>query len=652
MDGAADDPRRLGGRLAHAHAPRPDHRLARAAAPGGGRSRVVLRRLFHVPVDFFCYPSGAFDPAVIAAVRRAGYLGATTTLPGLARPRSPTRCAACASTAASPRPRCSHASRGLSLGSDHRVGHATGVDDLILLGDNLELLPRFADGAFRHDLPRSAVQHRPRAQRRGRCGPSPTRTATAPASAAAATAPSCSSARPTATRSTTTSASSSRACATPAACSTREGTLYLHLDYREAHYVKVLCDELFGRECFLNEIIWAYDYGGKPRRRWPAKHDTILVYVRDPDRYWFDSDAVEREPYMAPGLVTPEKAARGKLPTDCWWHTIVPTSGSERTGYPTQKPEGIVRRMVQASTQPGDRVADFFAGSGTLGAVAAALGRRYVLIDATPRRSRSWSGGWARPALEHSDAARRCRPPRRPRCRGRSRARPRRAPPEPRAASAAGIGPVAAAAVEDRVALVGDERPAVGAAPRRLPARSRSSRSHTGRANSTTSTGRGARSPSRATSLRLVGDDHHQPRRRSATTFSRRCAPPRPLIRSRPGSISSAPSMHDIERGRLARASSAGCRGSRQRRGGRVRRGHAGDVAQAPVGDPRGQRLEHHRRRRPGAEAEPHPVADVALDRLLAGGSPPRVGRAHAAIAARTAAGSVIGARQANRSQM
>jgi site-specific DNA-methyltransferase (adenine-specific) len=163
-----------------------------------------------------------------------------------------------------------------------------------------------------------------------------------------------------------------------------EGTLYLHLDYREAHYVKLLCDEVFGRECFLNEIVWAYDYGGKPRRRWPAKHDTILVYVRDPDRYWFDSDAVEREPYMAPGLVTPEKAARGKLPTDCWWHTIVPTSGRERTGYPTQKPEGLVRRMMQASTRPGDRVADFFAGSGTLGAVAVALDRRYVLIDSNP----------------------------------------------------------------------------------------------------------------------------------------------------------------------------------------------------------------------------------------------------------------------------
>ncbi len=159
------------------------------------------------------------------------------------------------------------------------------------------------------------------------------------------------------------------------------GTLYLHLDYREAHYVKVMLDELFGRECFLNEIVWAYDYGGKPRRRWPAKHDTILVYVKDPNRYWFDSEAVEREPYMAPGLVTAEKAARGKLPTDVWWHTIVSPTGKEKTGYPTQKPEAIVRRMVQASTRPGDWCLDCFAGSGTLGAVASALGRRFVLID-------------------------------------------------------------------------------------------------------------------------------------------------------------------------------------------------------------------------------------------------------------------------------
>jgi site-specific DNA-methyltransferase (adenine-specific) len=163
-----------------------------------------------------------------------------------------------------------------------------------------------------------------------------------------------------------------------------EGTLYFHIDYREVHHCKLLLDEIFGRECFLNEIIWAYDYGARTKRRWPAKHDTILVYVKHPEAYLFDAEEVDREPYMAPGLVTPEKAARGKLPTDVWWHTIVATNGREKTGYPTQKPEGIVRRMVRASTRPGDWCLDFFAGSGTLGAVAATLGRHYVLIDNNP----------------------------------------------------------------------------------------------------------------------------------------------------------------------------------------------------------------------------------------------------------------------------
>jgi site-specific DNA-methyltransferase (adenine-specific) len=160
-----------------------------------------------------------------------------------------------------------------------------------------------------------------------------------------------------------------------------DGTLYLHLDYREAHYAKVLLDALFGRECFLNEIIWAYDYGAKSKSRWPTKHDTILVYVKNPSGYHFDSEAVDREPYMAPGLVTPEKAARGKLPTDVWWHTIVSPTGREKTGYPTQKPEGVLRRIIQASSREGDWVLDFFAGSGTTGAVAGMLGRRFVLID-------------------------------------------------------------------------------------------------------------------------------------------------------------------------------------------------------------------------------------------------------------------------------
>jgi len=162
------------------------------------------------------------------------------------------------------------------------------------------------------------------------------------------------------------------------------GTLYLHLDYREAHYAKVLLDALFGPECFLNEIIWAYDYGGKSKSRWPAKHDTILVFVKDPKNYYFNSEEVDREPYMAPGLVTPEKIERGKLPTDVWWHTIVSPTGKEKTGYPTQKPVGILRRIIQASSKPGDVVLDFFAGSGTTGFVANELGRRFVLVDQNP----------------------------------------------------------------------------------------------------------------------------------------------------------------------------------------------------------------------------------------------------------------------------
>ncbi len=164
-----------------------------------------------------------------------------------------------------------------------------------------------------------------------------------------------------------------------------DGTLYLHLDYREVHYAKVMLDALFGRECFLNEIIWAYDYGARTKRKWPAKHDNILVYVKNPSGYYFNSDEVDREPYMAPGLVTAEKAALGKLPTDVWWHTIVSPTGREKTGYPTQKPEGLLRRAVAASSREGDWVLDFFAGSGTLGAVAGKLGRRFVCVDSNPQ---------------------------------------------------------------------------------------------------------------------------------------------------------------------------------------------------------------------------------------------------------------------------
>lgn len=159
------------------------------------------------------------------------------------------------------------------------------------------------------------------------------------------------------------------------------GTLYLHLDYREAHYAKVALDALFGRDSFLNEIIWAYDYGAKSTKRWPTKHDTILVYVKNPATYFFDSTEVDREPYMAPGLVTPEKVERGKLPTDVWWHTIVSPTGKEKTGYATQKPLGILRRIIAASSRPGDWILDPFAGSGTTGEAAATLNRNVVLFD-------------------------------------------------------------------------------------------------------------------------------------------------------------------------------------------------------------------------------------------------------------------------------
>lgn len=159
------------------------------------------------------------------------------------------------------------------------------------------------------------------------------------------------------------------------------GTLYFHIDYREVHYCKVLLDLIFGRENFLNEIIWAYDYGARSKKRWPTKHDNILVYVKDSKNYIFNFDDLDRIPYMAPGLVGPEKAAKGKTPTDTWWHTIVPTNGKEKTGYPTQKPLGILRRIVTASSIRGSRVLDFFSGSGTTGAACLELGRQFVLVD-------------------------------------------------------------------------------------------------------------------------------------------------------------------------------------------------------------------------------------------------------------------------------
>ena len=163
-----------------------------------------------------------------------------------------------------------------------------------------------------------------------------------------------------------------------------DGSLFFHIDYREVHYVKVLLDQIFGRASFLNEIIWAYDYGARSKRKWPAKHDNILWYAKTPDNYQFHLDACDRIPYMAPGLVGPEKAAMGKTPTDTWWHTIVSPNGKEKTGYPTQKPRGVLDRIVKVHSRPGDLLMDFFAGSGTFGESALELGRRAILVDSNP----------------------------------------------------------------------------------------------------------------------------------------------------------------------------------------------------------------------------------------------------------------------------
>ena len=167
-------------------------------------------------------------------------------------------------------------------------------------------------------------------------------------------------------------------------CMTADASLFVHLDAREVHYVKVALDRLLGRDRFINEIVWAYDYGGRPKTRWPSKHDTILFSALDPDDYVFDYDARDRIPYLAPTLVGAEKAARGKTPTDVWWHTIVSPTGKEKTGYPTQKPLGILQRLVRVHSNPGDKLLDFFAGSGTLGEAAARNGRNCVLVDSNP----------------------------------------------------------------------------------------------------------------------------------------------------------------------------------------------------------------------------------------------------------------------------
>lgn len=162
------------------------------------------------------------------------------------------------------------------------------------------------------------------------------------------------------------------------------GSLFFHIDYRESHYCKVQLDGVFGRESFMNEIVWAYDYGARTRKKWPAKHDTIFWYAKNPKDYTYNFDAMDRIPYMAPGLVSPEKREKGKTPTDVWWLTIVPTNGPERTGYPTQKPIKLLQRIIDVHSNEGDRILDFFGGSGTTGAVAGASGRKFWLMDRNP----------------------------------------------------------------------------------------------------------------------------------------------------------------------------------------------------------------------------------------------------------------------------
>ena len=164
----------------------------------------------------------------------------------------------------------------------------------------------------------------------------------------------------------------------------QDGSLFFHLDYREIHYCKVMLDEIFGRSSFINEIIWAYDYGARSKKKWSAKHDNILWYAKNPEKYTFNYEDMDRIPYMAPGLVGKEKAARGKTPTDVWWHTIVSPNGKEKTGYATQKPLDIIKRIIKIHSKPGDLLLDFFAGSGTFGEGAVQLGRNCILIDQNP----------------------------------------------------------------------------------------------------------------------------------------------------------------------------------------------------------------------------------------------------------------------------
>jgi len=171
------------------------------------------------------------------------------------------------------------------------------------------------------------------------------------------------------------------------------GTLYLHLDWREICSARHACNYKFGKENFLGEIIWSYNYGGRGKHFFAAKHDNILAFAKKKGDHVFNYDDVDRIPYKAPEMQyvgrTKEEAekriARGQVPTDVWDLSIVGTNSKERTGYPTQKPLKLVERIVVASSPPGGTVLDVFAGSGTTGMAAHKHGRNFILSDTNPQ---------------------------------------------------------------------------------------------------------------------------------------------------------------------------------------------------------------------------------------------------------------------------
>ena len=168
------------------------------------------------------------------------------------------------------------------------------------------------------------------------------------------------------------------------------GTLYLHLDWHASAYARLILDEIFGSDRLLNEIVWIYHGPSPIRSAFNRKHDTILIYTKS-DEYTFNVDEV-RQPYDPTTIKTfasSPKAGfgkipdlkRGKVPEDWWYFPVVARLHLERSGYPTQKPEALLERIIRASSNPGDWVADFFCGSGTTAVVTARLGRHYIASD-------------------------------------------------------------------------------------------------------------------------------------------------------------------------------------------------------------------------------------------------------------------------------